>query len=197
MLHKHIFSVLAVLLICYTMPLHAQNSQVRPFIHGGYQGSTISGAMSLHSGFRVGAGLDVLMGATDQVTFGFLPSVNFATKGAKVSVSGGESISTTTLDLYYIDTPLLLDAFFKVNPDMGFHLNAGPYAGFLVKGEKDPDNTGLNFQNFDYGLQVGGGMEYSGVMLMAGLQWGLQKITKIEGDNSKNRSFFITVGYKF
>ena len=59
------------------------------------------------------------------------------------------------------------------------------------KGEKSA------FYPFDFGAQVGAGIEVNRIMFGIGTQYGLAKLVRDDDDNPKNISFYLSVGYRF
>ena len=105
--------------------------------------------------------------------------------------------------------------------DLNAFVNAGPYLAYGVGGSaKVGDNKNKTnpfkettiagksiraYNPFDWGLQVGAGLEYQRVMLSVGAQFGMYDVTHNYnlpvvgevGDTNKNSAFFVTAGYRF
>ena len=200
MAHKS--SLLLIMLLLLGMPLTAQKSVLHPYFLGGYQFTAVSSSVDYRpsGGFRVGAGVDIGLGGSGMVGYSFSPSVNFSKKGFNFLLPSMDYVADTRIgyeltDLYYVDMPLLLDAYLETRPGMGFHGNVGPYVGYLINASGDGDGSEL--KKFDYGLQVGGGFEYYHWLLMVGLQYGLQNISSGSDHSYNNRILYLTVGYRF
>lgn len=192
----------------------AQSTSV--IVSAGYQGAKITGSndAKMVSGARAGVAVDipVLNSGTMQLTV--QPGLNFSMKGYKF---GGENTNVVS-NLYYIDLPILANLRFDVDSRLSAFVNAGPYLGYGVGGKASGKFLGVDlgtdtsnpfkkttvFGNevsklnaFDWGLQVGAGVEYSRIMLGVGTQVGLYDITPGKNVSNKNSSFFVTLGYRF
>lgn len=177
------------------------------------------------SGFIVGA--DAYYQATDQVGVSlgvFYTSLGCKFDDHDVLISapasqGGEAkydaytdFSTT---LNYVAVPLLAHVYVA----NGLALKAGVQASFLTGAKTEyttrsfmlntetgartydsstsqfEDTNTDNYQKVDVSFPVGASYEYMNVVLDARYNLGLTKVDKI--NNSKNRAFVFTVGYKF
>lgn len=151
-----------------------------------------------------------------------------------------ENAINAALKMNYLDIPVLLNARVAVPIVGNVFLQAGPYVAFgigsstsLSTGDKAVDNSvaevtknleksgnfdlfkDIIMDKFDWGLQFGGGLEFSRVMLTIGYQLGLKDLSKTakspqevkdiieEGirkslkSGTKNSSFFVSIGYRF
>lgn len=193
--------------------------------------SSSSGYKSnIASGARVGIDADFNLYEGNNMYFSLRPGAHFSMKGAKdqSGVDLGSLFNskwTYTTHLYYIDFPILANVGFDAG-EFGVFLNAGPYLGVGVgssrkttsqtnvignQGDKKVDSKTTNlfegdnaaFGRFDWGIQLGAGVEYNRFLVGVGTQFGIQNINKtkeIAGKTlptNKNATFFVTVGYRF
>lgn len=193
-------------------------AQSRPsiIVSAGYQGANISNVdnAKMVSGVRAGVALDFSVLDMGTMALSVQPGVNFSMKGASL----GANLKTS---LYYVDLPILANLSFDVGSNLSAFINAGPYFAYGVGGSSkigDAKNSTNPFKvtkigkselkaynAFDWGLQVGAGVEFSRVMLGVGTQFGLYDIThNLEvpilggiGKKNNNNSFFVTLGYRF
>ena len=199
-------------------------AQYRPsvIVSAGYQGANISGVKDskIASGARAGVALDFGVLNTGSMELSLQPGLNFSMKG--LSFGDKEKVKNS---LYYIDLPILANLRFGVTDDLNAFVNAGPYLACGIGGsakvgdnkdktnpfkETTVGNLSIRAYNpFDWGLQVGAGLEYQRVMLSVGAQFGMYDVThnytvdipvvgkKTFGDTNKNSAFFVTAGYRF
>ncbi|MDO4771652.1 hypothetical protein [Porphyromonas sp.] len=62
------------------------------------------------------------------------------------------------------------------------------------------EGSGKMFNPFDFGVQVGAGVEFSRIMIVVGTQYGLRKLFATDDSDAskvKNISFYASVGYRF
>lgn len=197
----------------------AAMAQYRPsiIVSAGYQGANVSGVdkSKIASGARAGLALDFGVYNNGAMELSVQPGLNFSMKG--FSLGDQEKVKTS---LYYFDLPILANLRFAVADDLSAFVNAGPYLAYGFGGSaKFGDNTDNSnpfketkigetsirvYNPFDWGLQVGAGLEYSRVMLTVGAQFGMYDVThNFEilgsniGDTNKNTAFFVTAGYRF
>ena len=160
---------------------------------------------------RTGIGVFGFVGIPVSETFRVQPGLGFVQKGAKDSSSSGD----VTLELDYLEIPIL--GVFSVPSEgpVGFHLYAGPTiafeAGCSVKGEDDGVSVDLDCtddvvetKSTDIGLALGAAISYAtsetmGLFLSAGYGLGLTNIADGEDDDqtAKNRVLAIDVGLSF
>lgn len=195
-------------------------AQYRPsvIVSAGYQGANISGFENskIASGARAGVAVDFGLLNSGAMELSLQPGLNFSMKG--LSFGDKEKVKNS---LYYIDLPILANLRFGVTDDLNAFVNAGPYLAYGIGGSakvgenKDKTNpfkettiAGKSiraYNPFDWGLQVGAGLEYQRVMLSVGAQFGMYDVThnyKLPvvgevGGTNKNSAFFVTAGYRF
>ncbi len=201
-------------------------AQYRPgiIVSAGYQGANISNMKDtkIASGARVGVALDFAVYNSGNMQLSIQPGLNFSMKGASLNLTDNKKATTS---LYYLDLPILANLRFAAGNGINAFVNAGPYLAYGVGGKNKSGNQSDStnpfkktkiagkeisaFNPFDWGLQVGAGVEYNRVMLGIGTQIGLYDITTnydydlplvgkgTVGDVNKNTSFFVSVGYRF
>lgn len=118
--------------------------------------------------------------------FAVQPELNYSTKGNKVTTHFGVIDQETKFNLNYLDVPVL--AVFKLGKVVEIH--AGPYWAYLVganidtDGDLEDDFRQLdrdNFDNWDYGLVGGIGLNFDNVQIGARYNYGLNEIARSEG----------------
>ncbi|MBR8703863.1 hypothetical protein IX332_001024 [Porphyromonas levii] len=194
-------------------------AQSRPgiIVSAGYQGSKVTGFdnAKIASGARAGVAIDVPVLTSGTMQLSVQPGLNFSMKG--VAYGDKEKVRNS---YYYVDLPILANLRFDVDSRLNAFVNAGPYLAYGVGGSAkygDKTDTYNPFKKttilgkeigglraFDWGLQVGAGVEYSRIMLTVGTQVGLYDITPDidilgikAGTKNNNTSFFVTLGYRF
>lgn len=145
--------------------------------------------------------------------FGIQPELLFSQKGTEVEYTNTKQIISGTgkyrFNLNYLEVPVLLVGSFG-----SFNIHAGPYIGFLLGVKiKDVDDDGDvsaveeldrdDFNTVDAGLAGGIGFDFSGGMIGARYNYGLNEIAKsgsVAGNplrNSKNSALQLYVGFDF
>ena len=178
----------------------------------------------LASGARVGVDADFSVIDAGAVNFSIRPGVHFSMKGSKYANgldlgSLGSFSGSVTDHLYYLDVPVLANVGFNAG-GFGVYVNAGPYVGFGVgssrttvtstetvitdpKTNVDSNSTNLFaedggiYKPFDWGFQLGAGVEFNRFLVGVGTQFGLGNISRFDNVSVKNSDFFVTVGYRF
>ena len=186
------------------------------------KGSNSTEKGKLLSGFRVGVAADFDVYASEGLGLSIQPGINFSTKGSSMKETAklgkAEGSISGKRALYYIDVPVLANLKFGASDLLGVYVNAGPYFGYGVGGKQTSevkgnvgDNEIINNKNtnndnpfgdkglkaFDWGVQVGAGVEYNRFLIGVGTQFGIQNISNKDKEIKTNTSFFATVGYRF
>ena len=145
-------------------------------------------------------------------TFSFETGLLFTTKGVKkkTDLVASDYYVEDRLKIYYIDIPLHA----KVSLG-GFYAVFGPYFGMGLNGKMISEVTNGNLtkstreyeielgsdkalKKFDYGLDLGIGLEGKKVQWGLTYSWGLANITNSnDGTSLSNRVFSMSLGYKF
>jgi outer membrane protein W len=154
-------------------------------------------------GATVGVGIDIEMAPS----FAFRPELNYLKKGLSVS----NNDATASLDMHYIEIPLLLKGsteIGKVRPN----LVAGPAVAYNLSNDirantKDGSksvtiySTDVNVKKVDYGIQFGTGIEFpvnhdNAITADIRYDLGLANIDKDPGATTKTRVFLFMMGFK-
>lgn len=221
---KHFSKVLIfVLLICFSTTSFSQ-------IFGLKAGSNLSkmvvkdDQMDLSDDFQLKPGL--LFGPT--VDFPLCQPLSLETgimlssKGFKdtyeESYQGGFYESKTTLNLWYIDIPILFKWNIPINDEFSIYPALGPYISIGIKGKSKyesksnyGDESGSSdiewgtdeesdmLRRFDAGIMFGGGIEYKAFQLSVYYNLGIANISAYteEGTTIKNNVLQIALGYRF
>lgn len=133
----------------------------------------------------------------------FQPEVLYAMKGGKSSEFDIES----KLLLDYLEFPLLARKTFGAPDAMRFYLAGGPSIGVLLRAKTRADfgssteelDVKDDTETLDFGIVVGGGVEFGSIVVDGRYTHGLSDIDKDTSDNVKmtNRAVSVTVGIKF
>ena len=205
---------LAFALFCITAV--AQN---RPtfIIQGGYQGANFTNAedTKLAHGVRVGAAVDYAFVTSDTYDLSLQAGLNYSMKGAQGTFKAFGSSLDVEFTLHYLDLPVLLNSRFKLSDTFNAFVNVGPYFAYGLSGKVtakdgsgDKTTSGINLFKekdgnesflypFDFGVQIGAGVEVSRIMFGVGTQYGLTKVVRDDKEKVKNISFYASVGYRF
>ena len=150
--------------------------------------------LSNRTGSMFGVSLQVPVGTT----FTLQPELQFLQKGAKFKQTFGATSNSGNFRLDYVEIPLLLR--YDISRGViGPHLYAGPSVGFNVgcavgytggtrAAGTNSDCTDDNFKpkSLDYGLTVGGGVDFNlgGLAATGGARYGIG-LADIRSDNSE------------
>lgn len=194
-------------------------AQNRPtfIIQGGYQGANItkSEGLEMVHGFRVGAAVDYAFVTSDTYELSLQTGLNYSMKGAwgKDPLPPHNKI---IFRLHYLDLPVLINSRFKLSDSFNAFVNVGPYVAYGLSGKvtakaaessekktleenvfKGSNGEKSGFYPFDFGAQVGAGVEVNRIMFGIGTQYGLAKLVRDDERNPKNISFYVSLGYRF
>lgn len=142
---------------------------------------------------RIGfvGGLETEYQATD--IFSLSAGVLYSMQGCKYD---NDKVKTTS-KLDYINIPIMANVYVakglavKLGVQPAFNVNSE----VKVSGGKYSPSADVDAKSFDFSIPVGISYEYSNVVLDARYNWGLTKV--VDGSDSKNSVFQITLGYKF
>lgn len=199
-------------------------AQNRPtfIVQGGYQGANITADKNskLGHGVRVGAAVDYAFVTSDTYDLSVQLGANYSMKAFSTDILtiGDKSVKTKST-LHYVDVPVLLNSRFKLSDSFNAFVNFGPYMAYGLSAKRTTDvdvigditikrdanlfKTGVNgkgdslYKPFDFGVQVGAGVEVSRMMFGVGTQYGLTSIYRDKDSKVKNISFYASVGYRF
>ena len=149
-------------------------------------------------GFNLGVGMDYGFSENWSLQSGLM----FSSKGFKVKEGDWK-------DKYrpiYLDIPILAAYKFNISDNTKFVINAGPYLAIGLGGKNKEtdeediklfDKDGYDWKRFDLGIQYGIGLELSDRYLIN--LTGQNGFISPEdgGDDPKNMTFTIGVGYRF
>lgn len=131
------------------------------------------------------------------------PEVLYAMKGAK----GEEFDITSKLLLDYLEIPVLARISRGLSRAGSWYVAGGPAFGYLLRARTRADFGGATeeidvsdeVEEFDFGVVVGGGIEFRRMIVDARYTHGLADIDKDTSDEVKisNRAVSLTVGVKF
>jgi len=149
-------------------------------------------------GFNLGVGMDYGFSENWSLQSGLM----FSSKGFKVKEGDWK-------DKYrpiYLDIPILAAYKFNISDNTKFVINAGPYLAIGLGGKNKEtdeediklfDKDGYDWKRFDLGIQYGIGLELSDRYLI-NLTGQNGFISPVDGgDDPKNMTFTIGVGYRF
>jgi len=120
---------------------------------------------------------------------------------ARKSFEEGVVLKTTNLD--YFEIPVLLRLNIgssNKNKGVIFYGLAGPVFDINLKAEQDGVDVSDDYEKFDIGVLLGGGLEISRIILEARYNWGLKNLLKNSGALSgdlKNQTFALIGGIRF
>lgn len=133
----------------------------------------------------------------------------YSQKGSKVTLDADNSV---TLELEYLEIPLLARIGVGTWDATGVHLFAGPSVGYRLSANNRLSNTAFDFANgtvlnieddvarFDLGLVLGAGADIGRRLVVdARYTWGLNNVSKDSSDgvDIKNRVLSIMAGIRF
>jgi hypothetical protein len=208
-------------LVFSTTPAHGQ-VDISPGVRVGFNSASFGGDTEEFAQALAGSasGLEVdtgrrsgfLVGGFAVVDFGgsfsLQPGLRYIQRGygvdLTVSVSGQESTTEGSLNLSYLDIPILARFEFS-SGGVAPHVFAGPNIGFNLNAESEFDDETEDISDSvsgtDFGLEFGAGVDFglSAGTLTADVRYGLG-LTDVpdEGDLSlSNRALMITAGFSF
>lgn len=131
------------------------------------------------------------------------PEALFTSKGARVDLAGVKS----SLAVDYLEVPALVRYSRNRAGAIGFYFAGGPSVGFLLRARTRTAFAGATEEiditdqvnRFDFGVAMGGGVEFGSIVVDGRYTLGLQDIDKDKSDTIKttNRAVSLTVGFKF
>lgn len=160
--------------------------------------ANITDAEGTDSKIGLAAGVEAEFGVAEK--FGITAGAIYSMQGAKESGSFDDydAYGTAKLKLEYINIPILAN--YYIVP--GLAIKAGIQPGFNVKSKIKVSSGGTSaeqdldgIKTVDFSIPVGLSYEYQGFVFDARYNWGLTKI--VDGSDSKNSVFMISLGYKF
>jgi long-subunit fatty acid transport protein len=186
----------------------ANAQEVKFGVKGGINLSSFTGDVedpSSKVGFQAGGFAEIKL--TDE--FSIQPELLYSLQGAKRDESGFGYFSKSTLNLSYLNIPVMV----KYYVIEKFSFEAGPQIGFLLSAKEDIEGNAYGestsekvdvkdeLKSMDFGVNFGAGYDFT-ENISAGIRYnfGLSNIADFgDGDNRKikNSVFSLSIGYKF
>ncbi len=165
----------------------------------------VGDALEFEDRTAVGGGLFATIPLS--TSFAIKTALNYAPRGAKTSSSGSSGGTNATVELNYLEAPVLarftLSQKGKVRPV----LFAGPEISVIISSTIEVSGTGsgsydLLAEDFDFGLCAGGGLEIGAgkgtVLVDARYTWGLTDVyNAVDLSDDTNRTLTLSLGYGF
>jgi hypothetical protein len=179
---------LAALLFLWVGSASAQNINIGTKI--GLNSYTINSGNNSGVDSRIGIHAGLLGHIHLNHQFALQPEIMYSMQGAK--------LGNTTIELDYINVPLLVQYMFN----NGFRMQAGPQVGVLIN-SRARNNVSVNisdsYKPVDVGLSFGVGFIHSATSLGIDLRYnlGLTDISKTSAVESTNRGLQVGIFYLF
>ena len=190
-----ILAVMMLTTMTVSAQMHAGQWGVMP--KAGFNLATVTDADDASMKFGLVAGADLIYQVNEPLAISF--GVLYSMQGAKAKVKEGGVTVKNTLNMDYVNIPILANFYVT----RGLALKAGIQPGFNVKHRMKADVNGNsaesdipNFKSFDFAIPIGISYEISNFVIDARYNLGLTKLWDQEGSSSKNSVFQFTLGYK-
>lgn len=176
-------------LVCVVMLAMAASAQITWNAKGGFGLATCYGGdtegLKSHLVSKIGAGMEYPFSSN----LSLMPSLEFAWKGTK---SDG-----VTLDLYYLQVPIVAAYRMNLTDEWNLALKAGPYFAYAVSDKVSDGDYSESFgaNEFDAGLDAGLDFEHHRFVFGVEAEMGFLKL--MDGLSAKNLAFYATIGWKF
>lgn len=180
-------------LICVAMFAVTASAQVTWNMKGGFGVATCYGSdtdgLKSHLVGKIGAGLEYPLSSNVSL----MPSLEFAWKGTEQKIDGDK----LTLDLYYLQVPVVFAYRINLADAWNTTLKAGPYFAYAVsdKLKYGSDSWSADVKKFDAGLDAGVDFEYHRFVFGVEAEMGFMEL--YSGGSIKNLAFYATLGWKF
>lgn len=205
---KKLFSLICVAVFAITA-----SAQITWNVKGGVGLATCYGDvddMKNHFVGKIGAGIEKPLSSN----WSLMPSLELAWKGSEYEDGDNDEAIKETLDIFYIQMPIVAAYRINLNDSWNLTLKAGPYFAYGISGRfkgSYSSNTGKESwdedlfksydgekagKRFDAGLDFGIDFEYHRFVFGAEYELGLLKFAP-GGDDVKNAAAYVTLGYKF
>lgn len=160
---------------------------------------------SMKFGWKIGVGIEKPLTANWLI----MPSLEFKQKGAAYSEEYEGTKESETLNLSYLQLPIMGAYRTRLSDALNLTLKAGPYFAYALSGkmkyeygnEKEEADffDEENGNRFDCGLAIGADFEYHRFVVGIEAEFGFVSLVKDDMDDFKayNTSAYITLGYKF
>lgn len=194
-------------LLCVAMFAITASAQITWNVKGGAGFATCYGdaeGLSSHFVGKIGVGIEQPFAPNWSV----MPSLEVAWKGAKYDYIEDDYYKTSeTLDMFYIQLPIVAAYRFNLSDSWNMTLKAGPYFAYAISGKMKGDYSMGDYydsddfdvfddgdaKRFDLGLDFGVDFEYHRFVLGAEYELGLTEFS----EGLKNAAAYVTIGYKF
>lgn len=151
---------------------------------------------------KAGAGIEYPLTSN----LSLMPSLEFAFKGAAWDYGEG---CNETLDIYYMQIPVLFAYRFNLTDRLNLVAKVGPYFAFGLGGKVKYNDPGwanesagvfseeIGGKRFEVGGDVGIDLEFKRWVVGVEYEIGITPLVKEDGFSIRNSAFYATVGYKF
>ncbi len=180
-------------LICVAMFAVTASAQVTWNMKGGFGVATCYGSdtdgLKSHLVGKIGAGLEYPLSSNVSL----MPSLEFAWKGTETKDDGDK----LTVDLYYLQVPVVFAYRINLADAWNTTLKAGPYFAYAVsdKVKYGSYSGSADVKKFDAGLDAGVDFEYHRFVFGVEAEMGFMEL--YSGGSIKNLAFYATLGWKF
>ena len=161
--------------------------------------------LSPHFVGKIGAGIEKPFTSN----WSLMPSLELAWKGAKYDIEisysgpgGSYSYDGYSLNLFYLQIPVVAAYRLNLSDKWNLTLKAGPYVACAVSGKIHEEGEKFNIfgsdgagKRLDLGLDFGVDCEYQRYVF--GVEYELGFLDMVDEGSIKNGAFYVTVGYKF
>lgn len=200
-------------LACVAMMATAASAQITWNVKAGAGVATCYGSdtenAKEHFVGKVGVGIEYPFTSN----WSLMPSLEVAWKGTKINF--GENVYysgnyydydvTNTVDLFYVQVPIVAAYRLNLSDAWNMTFKAGPYFAYAVSdhysseinasdGSSARESGSAEVKKFDTGLDLGIDFEHHRFVFGVEYEMGLMKLVE---DDVKNMAFYVTVGWKF
>lgn len=197
--------IAVIFILAFTGPLFAQIPGLG--VKGGVNlaSQEISGEEGGDPGLKTSTGLVAGAFMTFPIAswLEFQPEVLYSVKGSRFEE--GSLRGSALID--YLEVPLLARFSRRGSGKTGFYVAGGPYAAVKLRartrikfdGSTEEIDIGEDVETADFGLSIGGGVEFGSLVFDGRYSHGLKDIDKDRSDAVKvtNRAIAITAGFRF
>lgn len=198
-MNKFKLVALSIVATC-TMCAHQVKAQDKPLTFGVKIGANLSSlagdAKEMKSAIRYQIGLTADIALSNQLVL--LTALNLQEKGLKNNSKQEDALKLSPV---YMQLPIHLAYKLTLAQDLNLLVGAGPYLAYGLGGktkgtsEKLFDSSML--KRLDYGAGASAALDFGKIGLGAGYDIGLNNISAPKGTKLKNRTAYVTLGYKF
>ena len=176
------------MLLCVAFAAMSASAQITWNVKGGVGYAHLLGDTEGLKGHVVGkAGVGIEKPFTSN--WSLMPSLEVALKGCKIE-------DYKSMNLLYVQVPVLAAYRLNINDSWNTTLKAGPYFGVGVYGTENAFSD-LGCKRFECGLVLGVDFEYHRFVFGVEYELGFTNLVEEDGASARNAAFYATVGYKF